>query len=75
MGVVRLGLEDPIPSQTNKRKFTTLSQTHGLNCIPHFRPEVKKKDVFYFSTHVITTTVMSSHKQKLPSLGVAGKIP
>ena len=33
------------------------------------------KDVFYFSRlNVITTTIMSSHIQKVPSLGVARKI-
>ena len=37
------------------------------------RQEVKK-DVSYYSTHVIITTVTSSHKQKLTSFGVARKI-
>ena len=50
------------------RTLKTLSRLRPKN-----RQEVKK-DVSYFSTHVIITSVMSSHIQKLTSFGVARKI-
>ena len=63
-------------SRLRRKKNANLqpsSQTHGLNCIPHARPEVKGM-CFISVLNVITTTIMSSHIQKLPSLGVARKI-
>ena len=61
---------------SSARALKTLSRLRLMTPIAYPTSDRKyKKDVFYFSTHVTITTVTSSHIQKLPSLGVAGKIP
>ena len=64
------------------RPYPVSDQTTLIwNPISDSRPQLyiprqtgSKKDVFYFSIHVIATTAMSSHLQKLPSFSVARKI-
>lgn len=66
-------------TREHEGKFSWASSARALKTLSRLRPKNSdrqevKKDVSYFSTHVIITTVTSSHKQKLTSFGVARKI-
>ena len=64
-------------TREHEGKFSWGPCARALKTLYRLRPKNRqevKKDVFYLSTHVIITTVMSSHIQKLTSFGVARKI-